>query len=173
MLHRDRQVHRQVHQVLDAVLFALSFWLAYQLRANSNVIDLFNLKVIHPFEAYKWLYLLLIPAAPLILEAQGFYQRPLFCSRRSTAWMLLKGCLLTSLVLILALFLSRAVVARGVVICFGFVSFGVVFAKEELLRWARRSKVAREQYRRRLILVGTREETRRLEAELKAKEKKL
>jgi len=169
MLHRDRQVHRQVHQVLDAVLFALSFWLAYQLRANPNVIDLFNLKVIHPFEAYKWLYLLLIPAAPLILEAQGFYQRPLFCSRRSTAWMLLKGCLLTSLVLILALFLSRAVVARGVVICFGFVSFGVVFAKEELLRWARRSKVAREQYRRRLILVGTREETRRLEAELKAK----
>jgi exopolysaccharide biosynthesis polyprenyl glycosylphosphotransferase len=169
MLHRDRQIRRQVHQLLDAVLFAVSFWLAYELRANPDIRELLDLIPIHPFEAYMWLYLILIPLAPLILEAQGFYQRPLFCSRRTTAWLLLKGCLFTSLGLILALFLTRAVVARGVVVCFGFVSFGVVFAKEELLRLARRSKLAREQYRRRLILVGTREETRRLEAELQAK----
>jgi len=169
MLRRDRQIRRQVHQLLDALLFAVSFWLAYQLRASADVIDLFNLKVIHPFEAYTWLYLILILAAPLILEAQGFYKRPLFCSRRTTAWQLFKGCLFTSLVLILALFLARTIIARGVVFCFGFISFGVVFGKEELLRWLRRCDLARAQYRRRLILVGTREETRRLEAELKAK----
>lgn len=153
--------------MLDAGLFALSFWLAYVFRASPDVRDLLGLIAVHPFEAYAWLYLVLIPLAPLILEAQGFYQRPLLCSRRLTAWLLFKGCVFTSLGLIFAMFLTRAIVARGVVVCFGFMSFGVVFAKEELLRWARRSKLMREQYRRRLILVGTLEETRRLEAELK------
>jgi exopolysaccharide biosynthesis polyprenyl glycosylphosphotransferase len=169
MLHRDRQIRRQVHQLLDALLFAVSFWLAYQLRANSDIRARFGLDMIHPFEAYTWLYLLLIPAAPLILEAQGFYQRPLFCSRRTTAWQLFKGCLFTSLGLILALFLARTVIARWVVVWFGCISFVVVFAKEELLRWVRRSNLAWEQNRRRLILVGTPEETERLKAELKAK----
>jgi len=169
MLHRDRQIRRQFQQLLDAGLFALSFWLAYEFRANPDVRDLLGLIPVHPFEAYAWLYLILIPLAPLILEAQGFYQRPLFCSRRTTAWLLLKACVFTSLGLILALFLTKGIVARGVVVCFGFISFGIVFGKEELLRWARRSKLGREQYRRRLVLVGTREETRRLEAELKAK----
>ena len=40
---------------------------------------------------------------------------------------------------------------------------------EEALRWARQSKVGREQGRRRFILVGTGEETRRMGEELQAK----
>ena len=45
-----------------------------------------------PFDTYVPLYLVLIPAAPLILEGQGFYARSPFCSRSVTAWMLFKGC---------------------------------------------------------------------------------
>jgi len=59
--------------------------------------------------------------------------------------------------------------ARWVVIWFGFISFGLIFAKEEALRWARQSKVGRAQGRRRFILVGTGEETRRMGEELQAK----
>ena len=86
-----------------------------------------------PFEAYVSLYLLLIPAAPLILEGQGFYARAPFSSRHAMAWALFKGCFFTTLVLVLTMYLFRMpTVARSVVIWFGFISFGLVFAKEEI-----------------------------------------
>ena len=169
MLYRDRQIRRQAQQLLDAALFAISFWMAYQLRADRAIIELLHLDPIHPFDSYSWLYLILIPVAPLILEMQGFYRRPLSCSSRTTAWLLFKGCALMSLVLVLALFLFRTLMARWVVIWFGVISFGVVFAKEELMWWARQRKVAQGHYRRRVILVGSGPETSRMLAELKAK----
>src|ERR1035438_8493040 len=149
MLRRDRQIRTQIQQLLDAALFAFSFWLAYELRADPDLVELFNLDQIEPFIAYAWLYLILIPVAPLILDGQGFYQRPLLCSRRTTAWLLFKGCLFTSLALVLGLFLHKMFIARSVPVWFGVISFGVMFAKEELVQWARRSQLVRENYRRR------------------------
>ena len=171
MLRRDRQIRMQIHQLMDACLFAVSFWIAYELRANPDIIDLFALRDWSvPFDTYVQLYLVLIPAAPLLLEGQGFYARSPFCSRNTTAWILLKGCFFTTLGLVLTMYLFNIPpVARGVVIWFGFISFGLVFAKEELLRWLARTKVAQAQYRRRVILVGASDETERMEAELKAK----
>src|SRR5436309_2081370 len=113
MLRRDRQIRRQIHQLMDACLFALAFWLAYVLRSDPNIIDVFSLDPIGPFNFF-WLYLILIPAAPLILEAQGFYNRPMICSRQETIWPLFKGCLFTALGLILALFFFRMSIARSV-----------------------------------------------------------
>jgi len=170
MLRRDRQIRTQIQQLLDAALFALSFWIAYQVRTNPDIVDLFGLVAQEePFEPYAVLFLVLIPVAPLILEAQGFYRRPLLCSRHTTGWLLFKGCLFTSLVLVLALFLFRMTIPRWVVVWFGFISFGMMFGKEELLRWARRRQLAREQYRWRVILVGTPDESRIMAEELEAK----
>lgn len=171
MLRRDRQIRMQIHQLMDACLFAIAFWLAYKLRANLDIIDLLGLAPWEmPFEAYVGLYLILIPAVPLLLEGQGFYARPPFCPRRLTAWILFKGCFFTTLGLVLTMYLFRMPpVARGVVLWFGFISFGLVFIKEEFVRWAAGTEVARAQYRRRIILVGGSDETERMEAELKAK----
>lgn len=169
MLRRDRQIRMQIHQLMDACLFAVAFGLAYVLRSNPDVIVFLNLLPVNEFSNYKWLYIILTPAAPLILEAQGFYNRPTLSSRRSTAWLLFKGCLLTALVLILTSFFFRMVIARAVIIWFGFVSFALVFAKEELVRLLFQSKLAKSSFRRRFILIGTREETVRMRAELKAK----
>jgi exopolysaccharide biosynthesis polyprenyl glycosylphosphotransferase len=159
----------QVNELLDACLFAVSFWLAYLVRSNPRVIDFFRLDDVSPFDAYVWLYLILIPAAPLILEAQGFYNRPLFCSRITTAWLLFKGCLFTALGLILALFLFHSGIARLVPALFGAISFVLLFVKEEALRRAFRSQLAREQHRRRFLLVGPPEETERMRRELHSK----
>ncbi len=171
MLRRDRQIRMQIHQLMDACLFAVGFWLAYKLRANPDIVDLFDLLTWNvPFETYVPLYLVLIPAAPLILEGQGFYSRPPFCSRSTTAWMLFKGCFFTSFGLVLTMYLFKIpAVARGVVVWFGLISFGLVFLKEEVLRWAASTRMAQAQYRRRLILVGAPDETARMEAALKAK----
>ena len=155
--------------MMDACLFAVSFWLAYRLRASFHIEQLFGLDRVLPFDEYAVLYLILIPGAPLVLETQGFYRRPLLSSRRTTAWLLLKACVVMSLGLILSLFLFRLLIARWVVIWFGFISFGLIFLKEEVVSYLARSKAARERYRRRFILVGSAEETSRMRDELGAK----
>jgi exopolysaccharide biosynthesis polyprenyl glycosylphosphotransferase len=171
MLRRDRQIRMQIHQLMDAGLFAFGFWLAYALRGNQTIIDLFSLKEwTTPFENYVSLYLVLVPAAPLILEGQGFYVRPMLCSRTTTAWILFKGCVFISLGLVLTMFLFNIPpIARWVVIWFGVISFVLVFVKEELLWRLARTKLAQAQYRRRVILVGASGETARMEAELKSR----
>jgi exopolysaccharide biosynthesis polyprenyl glycosylphosphotransferase len=171
MLRRDRHIRMQIHQVMDACLFAVGFWLAYTLRGNQRIIDFFRLQPWpEPFETYVWLYAVLIPAAPLILEGQGFYARAPFCPRRTTAWILFKGCFYTSLGLVLTMFLFKIPpVARWVVIWFGFITFGLVLAKEEVMRWVAGTKLAQAQYRRRIILVGASDETARMKMELNSK----
>ena len=116
MLRRDRIIRMQIHELLDACLFMASFWLAYVLRSDPNIIDLFGLPGISAasFDRYLWLYLV-IPFAPLVLESQGFYNRPLLCSRAKTAWALFKGCLITCLGLILVLFMFKLDIARAVI----------------------------------------------------------
>src|SRR5580700_4457741 len=115
MLRRDRLIRMQIHQLMDACIFAVAFWLAYLFRGNADVRDLLGLDDISPFGNYVWLYLILMPTAPMVLEAQGFYDRPVYSSRQQTAWQLFKGCLFTVLVLVLALFFRRASIARSVV----------------------------------------------------------
>jgi exopolysaccharide biosynthesis polyprenyl glycosylphosphotransferase len=169
MLRRDKLIRMQVHELLDACLFALAFWLAYELRSNEGMIEWFKMAPVSPFERYTWLYLVLLPVAPMVLEAQGFYNRPALCSRLTTAWLLLKGCCIVSLGLVVALFVFRFDIARWVIVWFGVISFVLVFAKEELMFWILRSRLAQSQYRRRFILVGTSEETARMRTDLKAK----
>jgi exopolysaccharide biosynthesis polyprenyl glycosylphosphotransferase len=170
MLKRDRQIRMQIHQLLDACLFAVSFPLAYVVRSDDNVIDLLGLKPwTVPLDSYVWVYLVLIPAAPLILEAQGFYNRPALCLRRTTAWQLFKACLFMALGLILALFFFRMMIARAIVIWFALISFVLVFVKEELLRMSLQSKLAKSQFRKRFVLIGSPDETAKMRAELEAK----
>lgn len=167
MLKRDRQLRMQIHQLMDACLVAVSFWFAFELRANSIVTETFRLEpVALPFGDYMWLYLLLIPVAPLILEAQGFYSRPLIPSRRTTLWMLFKACFLLSIGVVLVLFLARTVVPRWIVIWFGIFSYALVLGKEELVRLAAQGKAAMDPYRRRFILVGTAAENARVAQEM-------
>jgi exopolysaccharide biosynthesis polyprenyl glycosylphosphotransferase len=167
MLKRDRQIRMQIHQLMDVCLVAVSFWLAFELRADVFVTELFRLeRVALPFQDYMWMYLLIIPAAPLVLEAQGFYTRPLIPSRRTTVWMLLKACVVLSLGLILVLFFARTVVPRWIVIWFGCISFGLILIKEELLRLAAKGRAAMEPYQRRFILAGTPAENSRVRRDL-------
>jgi exopolysaccharide biosynthesis polyprenyl glycosylphosphotransferase len=168
MLRRDRLIRMQINQFLDAAIFAFSFWLAYALRANPVLIRYLHQDPVIPFDHYKWLFLVLIPGVPLVLEAQGFYERPILCSRTTTAWQLFKGCVFISFGLVLTLFVFKSDIARWVPVWFGMISFVLVFIKEELALVTFKSKLAQAQYRRRFILIGTKEETHRIRRELEA-----
>lgn len=156
----------QVYQLIDACIFAVSFWLAYELRASDFVTGTLGQAAIAPFEEFFWHYLVLIPVSPLVLEAQGFYDRPLIAPRRHTLMPLLKGCLFISVGLTLALYFSRLQIARFVPIGFGIIAFGLVYLKEELLMIALKRKIAQSQFRRRFILLGTPAETAAMRAEI-------
>src|SRR6266581_5908678 len=169
MLRRYRQIRMQIHQLMDACLFAVAFWLAYELRTSVEVADfLGRAPESSTFDTYVWLYLILIPAAPLIMEAQGFYSRPMLYSRRTMLWQLFKGCLFITLGLVLVLFLAKRMIARWVVVWFGCISFVLVLLKEELLRLLSRSKLAQAQVRRRFVLVGAPNEISEMRRQLQA-----
>ena len=89
MLQRDRQIRIQIQQLADACLFAVSLLIAYALRSDSQIIAWLNLVPPSPFENFRWLFVVVIPAAPLILESQGFYGRPIPCPRGAIFWPLL------------------------------------------------------------------------------------
>ena len=169
MLSRTRQIRVQLHQLLDACLFAFAFSLAYLLRADALVMEVLDLNPPSPFSDYVWLYLVLIPAAPLLLEANGFYDRPLIGPRKGIIWPLFKGCALTTVVLILAVYFLRLSLARSVIIWFGFISFGLVLLKEEALRLLYRTKFTQVQLKRPFLVAGTADGLDRLRAHLQAR----
>src|SRR6266496_1686274 len=151
MLGRDQQLRTQIYQLLDAVLFGLAFWFAHALRSNfpDNFLWI-HWHDIEPFEKFKWLLLLVVPGAPLILESQGFYSRPFSCPRYLTAWILFKSCVLITVSMIIVMFFCKVFsLARAVPILFGLIGFVAVYAKEELLRFGFQSRFAQAQMKRR------------------------
>jgi exopolysaccharide biosynthesis polyprenyl glycosylphosphotransferase len=171
-LRRDRQIRTQIHQLADACLFALSFWAAYALRVDPQVVAWLHLPAItdESLDAQKliWLYAALIPAAPLILESQNFYNRPPLGPRWATARPLFKGCVITSIGLVVVMYVFHFVTPRGMMVFFGVISFSLVYLKEELVRWTLQSQFAQSQFKRRFILVGTEREIARMRQELKS-----
>ena len=170
MLQRSRQIRTQIHQLVDACLFAASFWIAYSLRENPIFVTWLKLPpltdVTFDSEKLTWLYVALIPAAPLILESQGFYSRPPLGTRLGILWPLFKGCLITTLGLVLAMYALHFITPRVMMVFFGVISFGLVYAKEELVRWVVHSRMAQSQSKRRFILVGTEREIVRMRQDL-------
>ena len=170
MLRRDRQLRTQICQLKDAALFALGLWLAHLWRTHfPERLLFFDFEPIGEFKQFIWLYLIIIPGAPLVLEAQGFYQRPLFGPRRETAWLLFKGCFVTAVGVILFMFLFRQDLARGVIVLFAAVSFVLVFVSEELMRMFYRSRLGVLQINKRMLLLGSPQDRARLRDELRAK----
>lgn len=171
MLRRQKQIRIQVQKLLDGCLFSLALWLAHYLRANLFKVSMFGgTPDIEGFEEWVWLFLLIIPIAPLLLESQGFYTRPLIARRRVTGWQLLRASFLAMVVLVTLLFLFKENPARSVIFMFGPISFFLVFLKEELMRQWVQSRLGQAQMSRRLILVGSDEDCQRLSKDLRRNE---
>lgn len=180
MLRRHQQIRQVIHQWLDMALFVIAFWLAHLFR-DGVALDQFVgwmpligdwlarklSDPIFPFYHYVSLYLIIIPLAPFILRAQGFYNRPLHFSRRQTFWSLFKSCAILVLCIIFVVFFSKTdLVARSVVVYFGMISFALIYLKEEFVRWGYKNKFGQQQFKRRLLLVGTKEDTARIKKDL-------
>ena len=168
MLRRDQQIRTQIHLVVDGCIFLVSFLAAYLLRSDPRIIQLFNLPPSTSFNDFAKLFFL-SPCAALVLEWQGFYNRPPLSPRSAILWPLLRGCALATVGLIVAQYIFHLVVARGIMISFGCISFCAIFLKEELLRLFLKSKMAQSQYRRRFIIAASDQEIGRMRREIQSK----
>ncbi|MFN7140611.1 MAG: sugar transferase [Limisphaerales bacterium] len=181
MLRRHRQLRSKVHRLLDVWLFAVGLWIAHAVRDVVPLDSLVSwipsfgpwlaLKLTDPilsFDNYLWLYFIILPLVPLVLDRQGFYERSVFDSRRHTIWALFKTSVGITLLMIFAIYLSsnQTLIARSVMILFGAISFILVFVKEELVQWSYYSKLGNTQVHSRLLLVGAPEDTRRLRRDI-------
>ena len=167
MLRRQKEIRAQVHKLLDASLFALALWLSHYIRTNWFKVAVFGgTPEIQPLSQFIWLFPIMAAVAPLLLESQGFYSRPLLSNRLTTAWQLAKACSLAMVVSISMLFLVKENPARSVIMLLGPVSFVLVFAKEELMRQWVQSRIGQSQITKRIILVGDRAETEKLHKDL-------
>jgi len=141
-----------LHKPLDAALFGASFWLAHWIR-SLPVFDHENL--IQDFSVYAWLLVVIVPLIPPLLGFQGYYQRPLFFSRRLTLWQLVKAAVWITIVVNTVLFFRKAEVSRGVVLLFLPIAVGIVFLKEEAVRRWNLARRGNQAAHKRVILVGS------------------
>ena len=193
MLRRDRQLRVQVNQLIDGGVFALGLWLAWVIRyywtflgpkcteaifgskgtqvifGTKDVASVFGshgVDKIAPFADYFWLFLVVIPLTPVVLERIGFYERLFFSPVKRMAWQLAKSCTISVVALILIDSMLRKYSARGVLVLCGFCSFGLMFLKEELIRIAYKTQLGQAQYKRRIILAGAIDDIRRLRTDM-------
>lgn len=157
MLQRQQQLITQFHRIIDAGLCALGFWLAHWMR-DEDLFRIWDRPEIHSFGHYAWFLAIIVPFAPLFLQLQGFYDRPILATRRRTVWQLSRGILWLAIGLILVSFVMRTQPARSIIVLFGPVSFLLILLKEELVRFWVLSSAGQNQLRRRVILVGTAED---------------
>src|SRR4029079_1739180 len=124
MLRRQKQIRAQLQKLLDGCLFALALYLSWFVRQHYLKISWFGgYPDIENFEDFVWLGWLMVPVAPLLLDVQGFYKRPLLARRRTTAWHLFKASFVATLVLIFLVFLFKQNLARSVIFLFGPLAF--------------------------------------------------
>ncbi|MBL9126544.1 MAG: sugar transferase, partial [Verrucomicrobiales bacterium] len=175
MLRRQRIIRNRIHKGIDGGLFAVGFYLAFILRSNAELIGSWLMRFFELFGGTReiqslreiLLYIVLtVPSAMVLLGHYGFYNRPLISSRRQTALALFKVCTVLTIGVITVMFLTRFQLARAVVILFGVFSFILVMLKEELVRWWIRAGLEKGYYERRLLLVGTAEDTATLSGDL-------
>ena len=155
--------------VVDALLCGLGLYLAHALRRHWQFGFFTSHQEIRPFDQYEWLWMIILPCAPLLLYFTGVYERSLRSSQGGRLWKLSRACVWMVLTVILILWLMKVgdSIARSVIIYFGFLSFVLIALKEELLLVWRRSVWGQLQFEKRLLLVGTPEDTVRLRQELK------
>ena len=167
MPSRRREFIIQVNQIGDALLIALVFWLAHAVREQLAYMFSFKYQihgytiefsVIAPFRYYKWLYLIVLPLYPFLLDINGFYNRAHGLRRRNTVWILFKSCAICAVAIMAAMYFFRlSMLSRGVVLLFALFSIVALLAKNQLFQAYMRHRARKGKDVTEIILVGSEE----------------
>jgi exopolysaccharide biosynthesis polyprenyl glycosylphosphotransferase len=124
-------------QVADACLLGIALWIAHGLRTLATQWNTVLFPPIQPFEAFAPLMAFVVLMGPVILDLRGIYRQALLETRNGFFVRLAQAMFLILVVMALLIYLLKlGELARGVVILFTLLSFGIVSARYFL--WARR-----------------------------------
>lgn len=155
MPRRERQLAIQLNQFSDALLIAVVFWCAHYFREYLAYAWPLDFAAIAPFRYYKWLYLIILPVCPFVLDVNGYYDRAHSAGLRRVFWILIKSVALSALVVIAAMyFLGLVNLARGVIVLFAGFTVAALLVKDRLVQLYARRHRSHSRYRRPIILVG-------------------
>lgn len=156
MLRKRQELRIQAHQLMDALLLAAALYLAYQLREALG--EYLILKRLHPFSNYVWLYLILLPFGPYLLEINGFYSEPLSAPFHRLIWPAIKSIGLCVLIVIATMFLfaeQTELLSRTVLVIFGGVACSLLLLKQLVWRLYALRYMSKNERRRTVVLVGS------------------
>lgn len=161
MLSQSRQTRTRLHQLCDGALFALSLVIAYALRDGLAHIPALGLSPLEPFAELAWALPAVAVLGPVFLHAQRFY-----AAQRPSGFAAARAAVFTALAVVIILFLVRAQIARSVLIL--GCALGGILAYVRALVTARlaSTRLAREQWRERVLWVGDPELNKRHRATL-------
>jgi len=165
MPSKRREFIIQANQISDALLIALIFWFAHAFREQLAFLFPFKYRilgypiefaVIAPFRYYKWLYLIILPLYPLLLDINGFYTRAHGLRRRNTLWILGKSCAICALSVMAAMYLLRyTALSRSVVILFAIFSMIALLIKDQIFQTHMRRRARKGKDVTEIIFVGS------------------
>lgn len=156
MLRRRQELSIQVHQLVDALLLGVALYLAYELREYLG--SYFFLKRLHPFSNYMWLYLVILPLSPYLLEINGFYSVPISSPAWRLVWPVVKSVGLCVLIVIAIMFVfheSQETLSRTVLMIFGGIGVTFLLGKAFLWRAYTLHSLSKNERRRSVVLVGS------------------
>jgi exopolysaccharide biosynthesis polyprenyl glycosylphosphotransferase len=164
MSNRRREFIIQISQIADGLLIAVVFWFAHALREQLAFSFPFPYHVlgrtiqygmIAPFRYYKWLYLIVLPVYPFLLDVNGFYSRSHSQRLRNTVWILVKCSIICALAVVAAMFFFRlSALSRGVVVIFMLFSVVALFVKDQLFQALLRHRARSGKEVTEILLVG-------------------
>lgn len=150
-----REITTQFSQIMDALVVAAMYYAAHALREQLAFLYPEYFTLIAPFRYYKWLYLLILPALPLLLDINGYYSRPMTLGRRPTFWILTKSVTLCALLVIAMIyFMTMTSLSRGVILLFAALTIAALFLKDEIARAYRRTAARQPELATACLLIG-------------------
>lgn len=155
---RRRDLIIQANQIGDALLIAAVFWFAHAFREQLSYLFPMQFGLISPFRYYKWLYLVILPIYPFLLDLNGFYSRPHSLRRRNTVWILVKSVAFCLLAVTAVMYFFRLPgLSRAVILLFGVFSVAALFAKDLVFQAHMRRRAKKGKDATQIILVGSEE----------------
>src|SRR5712691_6813147 len=173
MLARRQEINTQLQVLIDGLLLAVSLWVAWVLRYYSTF--WFDLRdTVDPFHNYHWLFIVIMPFGPILLDLQGFYQSPLNKTEWKSFVQIARAMIgLSIIVSACVIFLRWPLVNRSVPLLFILIGTLVLMVKERIIAGHLRRKAMRGERREPVLLAGLPQDIAALEQSFTPEQKLL
>jgi exopolysaccharide biosynthesis polyprenyl glycosylphosphotransferase len=163
MLARRQELNTQLQVVIDGFVLAVSLWVAWLLRYYSTY--WFGLKdTVDPFHNYHWLFIVIMPFGPILLDLQGFYQSPLNKSAWRSFMQIVRAMIALSIIVSASvIFLRFPLANRTVPLLFILIGTLALLLKERLIVAHLRRRAMRGEQREPVLLAGVAQDVSALE----------